>query len=109
MRQSLACVLLVCVLLRVASTPSAITVASGDHVVSIKKSGFEEWNRKVTVSPRTHQSECRIGSRIQITCITRDVYSAGAILGRILARVRRFRSKKRRMIGAGPDHPLPSG
>jgi F0F1-type ATP synthase membrane subunit a len=54
MRQSLACVLLVCVLLRVASTPSAITVASGDHVVSIKKSGFEEWNRKVTVSPPGH-------------------------------------------------------
>jgi len=33
----------------VGSTPSAITVAPGDHDVSIKKSGFAEWNRKITV------------------------------------------------------------
>jgi hypothetical protein len=34
----------------VGSTPSSITVAPGDHDVTIKKSGFADWTRKVSVS-----------------------------------------------------------
>jgi hypothetical protein len=34
----------------VGSTPSSITVAPGDHDISIKKNGFTAWTRKVSVS-----------------------------------------------------------
>lgn len=34
----------------VGSTPSSITIAPGDHDVTVKKSGFTDWTRKVTVS-----------------------------------------------------------
>lgn len=33
----------------VGSTPSSISVAPGDHDVAVKKTGFADWNRKVTV------------------------------------------------------------
>ena len=34
----------------VGNTPSSISVAPGDHKISIKKSGFTEWTRKMSVS-----------------------------------------------------------
>jgi hypothetical protein len=34
----------------VGSTPSSITVASGEHDIAVKKSGFAVWNRKITTS-----------------------------------------------------------
>lgn len=34
----------------VGSTPSSITVAPGDHDVTVKKGGFADWTRKVSVS-----------------------------------------------------------
>jgi hypothetical protein len=34
----------------VGSTPSSISVSPGDHDIAVKKSGFADWNRKVTVS-----------------------------------------------------------
>src|SRR6266567_4623033 len=34
----------------VGNTPSSISVAPGDHEISIKKSGFTEWTRKMSVS-----------------------------------------------------------
>ncbi len=34
----------------VGNTPSSITVAPGDHEISVKKSGFAAWDRKITVS-----------------------------------------------------------
>jgi len=34
----------------VGSTPSSISVSPGDHDVAVKKSGFADWTRKVTVS-----------------------------------------------------------
>jgi len=34
----------------VGSTPSSITVATGDHTVDVKKSGFATWERKITVA-----------------------------------------------------------
>src|SRR5438128_2235797 len=34
----------------VGNTPSSISVAPGDHKISIKKSGFTEWTRKMLVS-----------------------------------------------------------
>ena len=34
----------------VGSTPSSVDVAPGDHEITVKKSGFADWTRKVTVS-----------------------------------------------------------
>ena len=34
----------------VGSTPSSISVSPGDHDIAVKKSGFADWTRKVTVS-----------------------------------------------------------
>jgi hypothetical protein len=34
----------------VGNTPSSISVAPGDHEISVKKSGFAEWTRKMSVS-----------------------------------------------------------
>lgn len=34
----------------VGSTPSTVSVASGQHLISVKKSGFKQWERKITVS-----------------------------------------------------------
>jgi len=34
----------------VGSTPSSVSVAPGDHDIAVRKSGFADWNRKVTVS-----------------------------------------------------------
>jgi len=34
----------------VGSTPSSINVASGDHEIAVKKSGFAAWDRRVSVS-----------------------------------------------------------
>lgn len=34
----------------VGSTPSSLNVAPGDHEIAVKKAGFMDWNRKVTVS-----------------------------------------------------------
>jgi hypothetical protein len=34
----------------VGSTPSSISVSPGDHDIAVKKGGFADWNRKVTVS-----------------------------------------------------------
>jgi hypothetical protein len=34
----------------VGSTPSSITVASGEHDIAVKKNGFAVWNRKITTS-----------------------------------------------------------
>src|ERR1700730_15034741 len=41
----------------VGSTPSTIGVTTGDHTVTLKKSGFTTWERKIKVS----------GGRIQIS------------------------------------------
>jgi hypothetical protein len=35
----------------VGSTPSTITVATGDHEIAVKKSGFAVWDKKMSVSP----------------------------------------------------------
>src|SRR5262249_9679654 len=35
----------------VGNTPSSVTVAPGDHEISVKKSGFAVWTRKMAVSP----------------------------------------------------------
>lgn len=37
---------------QIATTPSTIQLAPGDHTVSIEKSGFKAWQRTVTVSAR---------------------------------------------------------
>jgi hypothetical protein len=34
----------------VGSTPSSISVPSGDHEIAVKKSGFAVWDKKVSVS-----------------------------------------------------------
>jgi len=34
----------------VGSTPSTVSVASGQHQISVKKTGFKPWERKITVS-----------------------------------------------------------
>lgn len=34
----------------VGSTPSTVSVASGQHQISVKKTGFRPWERKITVS-----------------------------------------------------------
>jgi hypothetical protein len=34
----------------VGSTPSSVSVAPGDHDIAVKKSGFADWTRKVTIS-----------------------------------------------------------
>jgi len=34
----------------VGSTPSTVSLGTGDHDVSVKKSGFQTWNRKISVS-----------------------------------------------------------
>ena len=34
----------------VGSTPSTVSLGGGDHDVSVKKGGFQTWNRKITVS-----------------------------------------------------------
>ena len=34
----------------VGNTPSSVSIAPGDHEIAVKKSGFAEWNRKMSVS-----------------------------------------------------------
>ena len=34
----------------IGNTPSSISVAPGDHEISVKKSGFAVWTRKMSVS-----------------------------------------------------------
>ena len=34
----------------VGSTPSAIQLTAGDHVIVVKKSGFKDWQRKMKLS-----------------------------------------------------------
>ena len=34
----------------VGNTPSTVNVATGQHQISIKKSGFKPWDRKMTIS-----------------------------------------------------------
>jgi hypothetical protein len=34
----------------VGNTPSDVQVAEGDHTVSLKKTGFKDWERKLKVS-----------------------------------------------------------
>jgi hypothetical protein len=34
----------------VGSTPSSVSVSPGDHEVTVKKSGFAAWDKKVSVS-----------------------------------------------------------
>ncbi|MFZ0999045.1 MAG: PEGA domain-containing protein, partial [Candidatus Sulfotelmatobacter sp.] len=34
----------------VGNTPSDVQVAEGDHTVTVKKSGFKDWERKLNVT-----------------------------------------------------------
>jgi hypothetical protein len=48
------------------STPSTVSVPAGEHQISVKKTGFKPWQRKITVSTGQVERECRPGSRTEV-------------------------------------------
>jgi hypothetical protein len=47
----------------VGSTPSTLGVAAGPHQISVKKAGFEPWERKITVSSGHIKIDATLESR----------------------------------------------